>query len=483
MNYKNIIIPITGVIILIAVGAGLGFYVMPKLGKEYENDANKEVVVEEIENSAQEEVQSPTPKEDEVATAPSVVVVRGVIKNWISEEPLEGVEVSIGDKKVKTDIQGYFSADIESGKGNIINYFLSGYYTDGRMLPSEHLLSEGDSLQTIFLIPEGIVVYLKYLQDPGDGRSQITKSKYYGGDPGIMTGDFAYTGSLSPRFRKLIYSTINDYDKNLHIKMIDIRNPTDIKDLGSYSQESGFSANSVSAMKWSVDGGVAIWIVENPIGDLVDYLDVISGSVNRILNPSKGMKDDLFEEIYHLDISPNSEFIGIVGREEFQRYLFLYDTQKQSPTLTITEKDGVVGEEIFFDASNNFYYQMHNAPWFNNKDVWIRHNTRTGYQDIFENKPHFWDKLKESKLSLSKDKILYFCNNYRDGLCVAKNDGSDEKKIVSTNNKTIIGIDKFFWSPDSNYIFFTASSENGYKWYLWVTSSSGKGAPKIVAEI
>jgi len=372
---------------------------------------------------------------------PCPYIVKGEVINWISEGPVDGVRISLGQKETYSSVQGFLIETREDLLNKMINKVTvskKGY------IPKEidFQISETDkniNLGKISLLPEGRILYQK-------GYSIFSANFDGSGIKKLTDGELV---AIAPIYDKFVFKT-----QDSALRLMDIQ--------GNYQMKFAYQSSQLSRptfTTFALDGNILAWIasyeVEGPQGKRRDE-EVFY--FNFELEKQKSVSQ-IFRNIYNFRISPDGKYIAVAGISyDGSHVIHLEDIVRRKPLLQVKNP-----ETYFFDEEN-FYYSVPGSGWY------IYH-LKDGKTDFFDIEPIWWENKFSGKINpYTKENIAIL----RPGWVIKLADinGLNAKRLIEIEPPTGY-VKNLRWSSNQNCLLFEISKPYSL-WILDIDSSKYK---------
>lgn len=390
-----------------------------------------------------------------VKTPPETVEFSGSVKNFISELPISGATVTIGEQKTITDKDGLFTVpNIVTGEYDIaISY--KGFLSKSQKLT----LTKENTKADLTLVPQGKVVFVS---NRDKGKKGIYISNYDGSESKLLiarsgeTEDFSPI--LSPDYKKVAFLSTRDGLKengseiySLYLVDIDGKNLTKIADHVLYNEL--WTANSkylIYSTNKSVDGKTT--------NEAYVY-DVSKKSANQIYS----LTNSTYSGFYLNESNAKLAYsIGDYSKNEYS--LYVYDIAGNSASKILTDTKSL--NLLLFKGENELVYNY----YLNNKNYFFNFNLSDNSNSEIQ-----YEYPKRILVKSPDGKTFAFTEN-RDGksnVYTSDSKGANEKQITSLG--TVASAP--YWSLGGKLLFFNSFKEGENA--LFVASVDGGQAKKI----
>lgn len=383
-------------------------------------------------------------------------VIKGKVLDYVSEEPIPKVEVSIDDQKSTTDEKGEFKLENVPGGEYSLSLKKENYHTRVQKVPID---KETIDLDKVVLVPEGDVIFVSNR----DGKKGIYTANYDGSNQKSLiqrVGDFEdYSPLVSPHQTKVAFLSTRDGAKSsqnyliakLYLVDIDGKNLKEISgDLNIYdvrwSPDGGYIGfRSTSALKVYNLIQKEIYTITDPMSEGYVGSYLISNNDSKIVYSFSNYQNPTETGLFIADINGNNK-------------IKIYDQDKSANPINFSEDGKILNYSIYDNSYKEFAYNL---------------NTQET-QEIQSASQRTIQVIK------SPDKKLIAFVDFRDGksnVYVASPDYKNEKKLTDLDAAT----GPVEWSQNGQYILFNIQKQGESARYI--IAATGKVKAKKIVDI
>jgi len=374
--------------------------------------------------------------------------VIGIVIEWLSERPLNEVNLIFSKGGVYSSGQGEFviKTSNEINREDIDKLVIK---KDGYQ-KQEVVVSIGENerevnLGKIILVPEGKVIYQidNNIFNANLDGSEIKK---------LTEGELV---AITPTYDRFLFK-----NPDSAMRLMDVKDNNQTK----FPYQPLRLNGGPTFTTFSLDGNILAWIgsyeVEGPQGKRIDEeVFYFNFEFERLKSVSQ-----IFRNIYNFRISPNGKYIAVAGISyDGSHMAHLEDMVRHKPLLQVKNI-----EKYFFDKEN-FYYSIPSSGWY------IYH-LQDGKTDFLDLEPIWWENKFVGKINPYTEKDIAIL---RPGWSIRLADinGLNVKKIVELEPPNGY-VKNLRWSSNKNYLLFEISKP----YSLWVLDINN-GKYKKIADL
>jgi len=385
--------------------------------------------------------------------APAMATLKGTVKNKITDQPLTGATVTIGDTVLTSDASGAFSLTTKAGTT----------FTDATASAQGYVSASTKTIDgmVLALVPDGKVVYVS---NKNGGKKGVYTTNYDGSDEKALVprvGDTEdYDAGVSTHDRYVTFMSTRDKRKNHYGSDDPTLYLVKIDGTGLVTISNFFG---ITQVQWSPVGAYVAWIGRENDDDTfskVAVRDIDAGTT--VYNGDPG--DSINSYAFAKDESKFAFSVSYNPSTQSRKGIYVGDGDGKN-----VKKISDVSSYVTFNSDGNIEF----SEYTNSKQVYY-----TWFHDSGVVKETARDESKRAG-SISPDGITVAYIENRDGksnVFTSKQDKSGEKQLTTIDTAT--GSPR--WSQDGAYIIFDSNKTGESAKYI--VSAQGIGAAQKVTD-